>query len=422
MSRDVDVLELAGSLAYLDEMSARFHEAPGEVDASWGEVLGNGTANGSAPSPSPTTSASALKGLNGNGHGRVGQSAPPGMPSFARPGVVTLSPLAAAAQPSVYPIVDAYRRLGHFAAQLDPLGLIETGDVGELEPGTWGITAADMSRVVSPTGVHGLPRATIGELLERLRRTYSGSVGLEFMHISSPQRRTWLAQRMETQAAALDPKVRTRMLSLLINAEQFERFCHTKFPGTKRFSLEGSESLIPALDLALTHAARLGAIEAVIGMAHRGRLATIESIMKRPGRDLFAQFEDVEPEKAMGGGDVKYHLGYSSDRTDPNGNAMHLSLAFNPSHLEAVDPVVVGRVRAKQTRHGDPSTSASSASSCTATPRSPARASCPRSCSCRGSRAIAPAARCTSSSTTRSGSPRRRPSSARRRTAPTSPR
>ncbi|HEY5946743.1 MAG TPA: 2-oxoglutarate dehydrogenase E1 component, partial [Kofleriaceae bacterium] len=152
---------------------------------------------------------------------------------------------------------------------------------------------------------------------------------------------------------ALPAEVRTRMLALLINAEQFERFCHTKYPGTKRFSLEGSEGLIPLLDLVLTHTARLGAIEAVLGMAHRGRLTTIEQILKRPARDLFGHFEDIEPEKALGGGDVKYHLGFSTDRIDPNGHAMHVSLAFNPSHLEAVDPVVVGRVRAKQVRHGD---------------------------------------------------------------------
>jgi 2-oxoglutarate dehydrogenase E1 component len=150
-----------------------------------------------------------------------------------------------------------------------------------------------------------------------------------------------------------DPAVRQRMLAEVIKAEGFERFCHVKYPGTKRFSLEGSEALIPALDLILTHGARLGAIEAVIGMAHRGRLTTLEQIMQRPARDIFSEFEDIEPEALSGGGDVKYHLGYSSDRVDPNGNTIHLSLSFNPSHLEAVDPVVVGRVRAKQKRHGD---------------------------------------------------------------------
>src|SRR5262249_19003793 len=185
-----------------------------------------------------------------------------------------------------------------------------------------------------------------------LKNVYASTVGLEFMHISSSARRSWLAERMET-AHAVPTDVRLRMLALLVNAEQFERFCHTKYPGTKRFSLEGSESLIPLLDLVLSHGARLGAIEAVLGMAHRGRLTTLESILRRPARELFGQFEDIEPEKALGGGDVKYHLGFSTDRIDPNGNAMHVSLTFNPSHLEAVDPVVCGRVRAKQVRHGD---------------------------------------------------------------------
>ncbi|HEV7557684.1 MAG TPA: 2-oxoglutarate dehydrogenase E1 component, partial [Kofleriaceae bacterium] len=226
--------------------------------------------------------------------------------------------------------------------------------VVELEPLTWGFVDKHTDQLIEPTGVHGMQRATLAELVARLRRIYAGSVGLEFMHISSAARRSWLSERMETRLVTTPPvDVRTRMLTLLINAEQFERFCHTKYPGTKRFSLEGSESLIPLLDRVLTRAARLGAIEAVLGMAHRGRLTAIDQIMKRPARELFGQFEDIEPEKAMGGGDVKYHLGFSSDRVDPDGRTMHLSLAFNPSHLEACDPVVAGRVRAKQNRHRD---------------------------------------------------------------------
>ncbi|MGE5183492.1 MAG: 2-oxoglutarate dehydrogenase E1 component [Acidobacteriota bacterium] len=336
-----DVLELGSSLGFLDELYEQFQEQPTAVDASWRELLDGGArpTNGNG---------------RGNGHAAViaTLSRAPNAPAFARPGAVTMSPIAAQAVPSVWPVVNAYRSRGHFAANLDPLGLLETARIVELDPATWGFTAADERKVIEPTGVHGLPRATLAELVAHLQRVYSGSVGLEFMHISSPARRSWLAERMET-IEPVPNDVRTRMLALLINAEQFERFCHTKYPGTKRFSLEGSESLIPMLDLVLTHAARLGAIEAVLGMAHRGRLTTIEQILRRPGRDLFGQFEDVEPEKALGGDDVKYHLGFSTDRVDPNGNAMHVSLAFNPSHLEAVDPVVVGRVRAKQVRHGD---------------------------------------------------------------------
>jgi len=340
-----DILELGGSLGFLDEVYDQLVDAPGSVDPSWRELIGE-PARGSNG--------------HGNGHPGNGATAEPEiaisrgvtrrMPTFARPGAVTMSPIVASVAPSVWPLVNAYRSRGHFAANLDPLGLLETAQIVELEPAMWGFT--DPGAVIEPTGVHGLPRATLAELVAYLRRVYASSVGLEYMHISSSARRSWLAERMET-AQPIAAEARKRMLGLLINAEQFERFCHTKYPGTKRFSLEGSESLIPLLDLVLSHGARLGAIEAVLGMSHRGRLTALESVLRRPGRELFGQFEDVEPEKALGGGDVKYHLGFSTDRMDPNGNAMHVSLAFNPSHLEAVDPVVCGRVRAKQIRHGD---------------------------------------------------------------------
>ena len=342
----VDILELGASLGYLDEVYEQLQAEPASVDPSWRAILSspingangaNGHTNG-APS-SAALGGTALAYSNGaNGA------------ALARPAAIAAAPAVATAT-SVWPLVDAYRNWGHFAAHLDPLDLLETAHVDELDPATWGLT--DPSAAVEPTGVYGLPRATVGELVAALRRIYTGSVGLEYMHISSPVRRNWLAERMETHAETPAAQVRERALQLLINSEQFERFCHKKFPGTKWFSLEGSESLIPALDLILTHSARLGAIEAVLGMAHRGRLATLEQILKRPTREIFNQFEDVEPEKSLGGGDVKYHLGYSTDRIDPNGNTIHVSLAFNPSHLEAVDPVVVGRVRAKQVRHGD---------------------------------------------------------------------
>ena len=357
MSRDI--LELAGSLAYLDDLHAQFADQPDAVDASWHELL-DGQANGNPavaqvaapivaqapaaqlppqPVPQPT---------NGGSTGR------PNVPVFSRPGPVTMSPIVTQVVPSVWPLVNAFRTRGHFAAHLDPLGLLESAPIQELDPKTWGFTDKDLDRVIEPTGIHGMPLAPLGDLLAHLKRVYAGSVGTEFMHIASPAKRSWLAERMETRlATALPVAVRIRMLQLLINAEQFERFCHTKYPGTKRFSLEGSESTVPMLDLVLTESARLGAIEAVIGMAHRGRLTAIEQIVKRPAREIFGHFEDVEPEKAMGGGDVKYHLGFSTDRVDVNGNAMHLSLSFNPSHLEAVDPVVCGRVRAKQIRHND---------------------------------------------------------------------
>ncbi|HWU87459.1 MAG TPA: 2-oxoglutarate dehydrogenase E1 component [Kofleriaceae bacterium] len=380
-----DILELGSSLAYLDELQAQYSHQPGDVDASWHELLREGGADdgpvgrlrGNGRPPGATSAAAGASPVSGNGHATSSASGASPVSGNGRPAGVTsaaagaspvsgnghavpaliwapaAAPAPAPALPPVWPLVDAFRSYGHFNANLDPLGLLEIPRLAVLEPASWGFTEADLDRVVEPTGVHGLPRATVRELTAHLRRIYAGSVGLEYMHISAPARRAWLAERMETGILhPLPGEVRRRMLELLINAEQFERFCHTKYPGTKRFSLEGSEGLIPLLDLVLSHGARLGAIEAVLGMAHRGRLTTLEQIMRRPGRDLFAQFEDVEPEKAMGGGDVKYHLGAQGTRSTPTGD-ITITLVSNPSHLEAVDPIVVGRVRAKQTRHGD---------------------------------------------------------------------
>ncbi|HEY4055398.1 MAG TPA: thiamine pyrophosphate-dependent enzyme, partial [Kofleriaceae bacterium] len=354
----VDVLELASSLAYLDQLNDSFLDQPNDVDSSWHGLLNDphgaphedgddSPGDEETPGTDGNTSARGYNGTNGATNGANGTKI-----AVSRTASVTTAPLKA--NPTVWPLVNAYRSRGHFNANLDPLGLLETASMPELDLAMWGFTERDMTRTFEPTGVYGLEKATLQELIAYLQRVYSGSVGLEFMHIQSPSRRSWLAERMEKQLGSVPAKeVRVRMLQQLINAETFERFCHTKYPGTKRFSLEGAESLIPGLDLILSHGARLGAIEAVLGMAHRGRLTTIETILRHSAREMFGRFEDIEPEKSMGGGDVKYHLGFSTDRIDANGTQMHVSLAFNPSHLEAVDPVVAGRVRAKQTRHGD---------------------------------------------------------------------
>ena len=255
---------------------------------------------------------------------------------------------------SVWPLVNAHRVRGHMVAELDPLGLSEHPAAPALEPATYGFDDADLDRTFRADGLHGVETATLRDILARLRQIYCGSVGVEFMHISTPAKKEWLADRLERTADSRpDDATARRMLELLVASEALERFCHVKYPGTKRFSLEGSESFIPMLDLVLEHAARLKCIEAVIGMAHRGRLNALVQIMGRQPRDVFAEFEDIEPESTLGGGDVKYHLGFSTDRVDSHGNTIHLSLAYNPSHLEAVDPVVVGRVRAKQRRHND---------------------------------------------------------------------
>jgi 2-oxoglutarate dehydrogenase E1 component len=318
MSRDP--VSLAGNLGLIDDLWSAYRDDPDSVDPSWRAVFENGEIDALPARRSPTPIATGI------------------------------------ATPSVWPLVSAYRARGHLAADLDPLGMLERPGHSELEPESIGLSAGDLGRPAGDLDVSGVPGgATIGEVIDHLRRTYCGPVGLELAHIITPKKRAWLCRAMETrfESGVPDSATARRMLEQLIDAEGFEAFIQRKFPGTKRFSLEGGESFMPLLALVLDNASRLGAIEAVLGLAHRGRLNALTHIMGRRARDLFSEFEDIEPEATLGGGDVKYHLGYSTDRVDPDGNQLHVSLAFNPSHLEAVDPVVCGRVRAKQRRHVD---------------------------------------------------------------------
>ncbi|MBK9070235.1 MAG: 2-oxoglutarate dehydrogenase E1 component [Myxococcales bacterium] len=335
-----DLLGLAASRGFLDEIYDTYRNDPASVDESWRELLASEEAGAAAPSlrgrfPTVTLDQPAV--LNGTN------------PSNGRRTRRALRALKNSSG-AVASLINAFRSHGHLIAELDPLGLMQPPAAPELTLGEWGLAPDD--EVSLPLA--GFSGQSAGELERFLKQTYAGALGLEFMHIPDARRRSWLAERMETRhITPLAADVRRTMLQYLVNAEGFERFCHVKYPGTKRFSLEGSESLVPLLDLALTRASELGSKEAVIGMAHRGRLTALETILKRPARDIFSEFEDVEPEAQLGGGDVKYHLGYSTDRTYADGRKLHLSLAFNPSHLEAVDPVVLGRVRAKQSRSGE---------------------------------------------------------------------
>jgi 2-oxoglutarate dehydrogenase E1 component len=348
-----DLVSLGSNLALVDELYARYREDESSVEPEWRALFEDGqvperTGNGSAAvqigrvhdAPSPD-----LPGLEPKVEGRNRRAAR---------GLYTAEGVDKAQ--AAWPLVNSFRVRGHMVADLDPLEMREKPHTVELEPSTYGFTHADLDREISAGGLYGKERGTLREILECLRKTYCRSIGLEFMHISVPAKKAWLAERMECwggKYGPVDDDTRRLMLEQVVQAEALEQFCHVKYPGTKRFSLEGSEALVPVLDLVLTYGARLGAIEAVLGMAHRGRLNVLHQIMQRRARDVFAEFEDIEPEAALGGGDVKYHMGYSTDREDRFGRHLHLSLAFNPSHLEAVDPVVVGRVRAKQRRHGD---------------------------------------------------------------------
>lgn len=251
-------------------------------------------------------------------------------------------------------MIRAYRMRGHLHAHLDPLGLEERQDHGELDPATYGFLDEDYDRKIFIDGVLGLQYASIFEMVAILRRTYCGSIGFEFMHISNPEEKSWLQMRIEgpEKEIVFTNKGKLAILNKLIEAEGFEKFLDVKYTGTKRFGLDGSESIVPALEQIIKVSGALGAKEIVLGMAHRGRLNILCQVMAKPHRALFHEFKGGSflPDEIEGSGDVKYHLGASSDREFDN-NKVHLSLTANPSHLEIVDPVVLGKVRAKQDQH-----------------------------------------------------------------------
>ncbi|MEJ2666301.1 MAG: 2-oxoglutarate dehydrogenase E1 component [Deinococcales bacterium] len=276
----------------------------------------------------------------------------PAGPATARQELERAGSDAATLQQRVERLVRNYRVRGHRLAELSPLGR-EAFDAPELDPGYYGFSAADLSRPVLEATFPGA--RTLGEVIEALEETYTRSIGAQFMHIDSLEVRRWLQERMEAtrNRLALSRERQLRILTKLTDAVIFEEFIQKKYVGAKSFSLEGGETLIPLLDQAIEKAGLQGAGEIVLGMAHRGRLNVLANILGKNPRTIFREFEDKDPEMHRGRGDVKYHLGYSNDWTTETGKTIHLSLAFNPSHLEYVDPVVLGRVRAKQERLGD---------------------------------------------------------------------
>src|SRR5580700_9898975 len=249
-------------------------------------------------------------------------------------------------------MIRAYRMRGHLRANLDPLGLAVTqGDASELDPARYGFAESDYDRPIFLDYVLGLETATLREMLDILRRTYCGNVGVQYMHISDPSEKAWLQQRIEgrDKEIAFTRQGKIAILKKLIETEGFERFLHKRFPGTKRFGLDGGESLVPALEQIIKRGGALGVKDIIIGMPHRGRLNVLAAVMGKPYQVIFHEFQGGSslPSDVEGSGDVKYHLGASSDRTFDD-NAVHLSLTANPSHLEIVNPVVLGKSRAKQ--------------------------------------------------------------------------
>src|SRR6516225_5267022 len=252
-------------------------------------------------------------------------------------------------------LIRAYRVRGHLEADLDPLGLEKRGPFPELDYHSYGFSEADLDREIFINNLLGRERATLREIVAILRATYCGTVGVEYMHIQVPAERAWIQEKFEKQSRrGLSGSVKKEILQTLTAAETFERFLDRRYTGTKRFGIEGAESLMPALEAILRRGIELGIREFVIGMPHRGRLSVLANFVGKPFAAIFSEFQGnaTQPEHVHGSGDVKYHLGTSGDR-EVGGRTVHLSLAANPSHLEAVDPVVLGKVRAKQYQRGD---------------------------------------------------------------------
>jgi len=266
-----------------------------------------------------------------------------------------LEPAAAEKQSAVLRLINAYRYRGHQIADLDPLKLRATPKVADLEPSYHNLEEGDLDQVFHTGSLYAPDRMPLRQIIDLLKRIYCGPVGSEYMHITTTQEKRWVQKRLEGYQARpeLEPADRRWLLTLLTAAEGLEKYLHTKYVGQKRFSLEGGEALIPLMDELIQRAGRKGVKEIVIGMAHRGRLNMLVNILGKAPQEIFAEFEGhvvLSPRQLAG--DVKYHMGFASDVETPGG-IVHLALGFNPSHLEIIDPVIEGSVRARQRRRGD---------------------------------------------------------------------
>jgi 2-oxoglutarate dehydrogenase E1 component len=356
---------------YVDALAARHAEDPGSVDAQWAEffrALGDDPrdARRAAEGPSwarpdwpPTPTDDLTLALTGAFPAEARAKAEKIAAKAAEGGVsISDAQIQRAVLDSIRAlmIIRAHRIRGHLAADLDPLGMRETSAHPELDPASYGFSEADMDRPIFIDNVLGLQTASMRQIIEIVRRTYCGTFALQYMHISDPEQASWLKERIEGygKEIAFTQNGRKAILNKLVEAEGFEKFCHVKFMGTKRFGLDGGEALIPAMEQIIKRGGALGVRDIVIGMPHRGRLSVLANVMGKPYRAIFNEFQggSFKPEDVDGSGDVKYHLGASSDRAF-DGNTVHLSLTANPSHLEAVNPVVLGKVRAKQDQLGD---------------------------------------------------------------------
>ena len=356
---------------YIEQMQAQYERNPGSVSDEWrlffeslredrGGRNGNGEAVASWGTPIEQIQAngdlvSALTGDYGASEreirGKIEQRAHGS--GFEISAIASLR----ATQDSIRALmlIRAYRVMGHLIADLDPLGIDERKVHRELRPETYGFTEADLDRPIFIDKVLGMETATIRQILKVLRRTYCRHIGVEFTHITSAAQKSWIQERIEGEEKDIrfTTEGKKAILNKLVEAEGFEKFLDVKYTGTKRFGLDGGEAMVPALEQIIKRGGQLGVREIVIGMPHRGRLNVLGNVMSKPFRAIFNEFKggSFKPDDVEGSGDVKYHLGASSDREFDN-NKVHLSLTANPSHLEIVDPVVLGKVRAKQDQLG----------------------------------------------------------------------
>src|SRR5580700_7410421 len=355
-----------GNAGFVEDLHARWAENPNSVEPSWraffesirdkaGEVVQAAAQPSWTPEPIPEPRPEWLSAIDGMWpaldaklEAKISAAAPAATADEIR--ARTLDSLRAIM------MIRAYRMRGHLRANLDPLGLAVTqGDASELDPSRYGFSEADFDRPIFLDYVLGLETASLREILSILRRTYCGNVGVQYMHISDPSEKAWLQQRIEGQdkEIAFTRQGKIAILKKLIETETFERFLNKRFPGTKRFGLDGGESTVPALEQIIKRGGALGVEDIVVGMPHRGRLNVLAAVMGKPYHIIFHEFQGGSslPTDIEGSGDVKYHLSASSDRSF-DGNKVHLSLTANPSHLEIVNPVVLGKARAKQDQHG----------------------------------------------------------------------
>ena len=351
-----------GNAGFVEDLQARWSRDPASVEPSWAAFFTTladapETVRRSAEPPSWTPRGveaarpewlSAIDGLwpavEAKLKARIEAAQPAATPDEVR--ARTLDSLRAIM------MIRMYRVRGHLRANLDPLGIaVPAGDVSELDPASYGFAESDYDRPIFLDFVLGLETGTMREILAIVRRTYCGNVGLQYMHISDPAEKAWLQRRIEgkDKEISFTPEGKIAILKKLIEAESFERFLAKRYPGAKRFGIDGGEAMVPAMEQIIKRGGALGVKDIVVGMPHRGRLNVLAAVMAKPYRVIFHEFQGGSdmPEDIEGSGDVKYHLGASSDR-EFDGNTVHLSLTANPSHLEAVNPVVLGKARAKQ--------------------------------------------------------------------------